>query len=359
MNLVGFGHEFFERSHGFSKFAIIQGANIEVEILEGVGAHLGLLSHRRGRPAQNDPLGFGHSHLKMHRLDPMAFIQFDRGGGHVGEFCDIAATAQADIGLHLLHTIGLAFADCLHRLFLPGLDQLALDAVLFARDQWYASNFAGVVPRPDAITVDASPTTFNSPRIAPPWLRKWCAPTPLIQCLCICVCVCVRVRVYVHAHVHVYMYIYTSHMPVPCARPRLPDVKLVVLLRDPVQRTYSHWRMGMELSHRSYDNSESGKGHAELNTLMINGGWEIGFWESNIFYLGVGLGPSLVKIQRPTGYWSYNKNLLAYQLGTGLGHRFTESLSGRVGYKYFSTASTSDFDPHGSHALEAVLELDL
>lgn len=122
---------------------------------------------------------------------------------------------------------------------------------------------------------------------------------------------------------------------------------------------FGNWRMGMELSHRSYDNSESGKGHAELNTLMINGGWEIGFWESNVFYLGVGLGPSLVKIQRPSGHWSYNKNLLAYHLGTGLGHRFTESLSGRFGYKYFSTASTSDFDPHGSHALEAVLELDL
>ena len=122
---------------------------------------------------------------------------------------------------------------------------------------------------------------------------------------------------------------------------------------------FGNWRIGMELSHRSYDNSESGKGHAELNTLMINGGWEIGFWESNVFYLGVGLGPSLVKIQRPSGYWSYNKNILAYHLGTGLGHRFTESLSGRFGYKYFSTASTSDFDPHGSHALEAVLELDL
>jgi opacity protein-like surface antigen len=122
---------------------------------------------------------------------------------------------------------------------------------------------------------------------------------------------------------------------------------------------FGNWRVGTELSHRSYDNSESGKGHAELNTLMINGGWEIGFWDSNVFYLGVGLGPSLVKIQRPSGYWSYKKNLLAYQLSTGLGHRFTESLSGRFGYKYFSTASTNDFDPHGSHALEAVLEIDL
>jgi opacity protein-like surface antigen len=122
---------------------------------------------------------------------------------------------------------------------------------------------------------------------------------------------------------------------------------------------FGNWRMGMELSHRSYDNSESGKGHAELNTLMINGEWEVGFLDSNVFYIGVGLGPSLIKIHRPSGHWSYNKNLLAYHLGTGLGHRFTESLSGRFGYKYFSTASTNDFDPHGSHALEVVLELDL
>jgi opacity protein-like surface antigen len=122
---------------------------------------------------------------------------------------------------------------------------------------------------------------------------------------------------------------------------------------------FGNWRMGLELSHRSYENSESGKGHAELNALMINGGWELGFLDSNVFYLGVGLGPSLVKIQRPPGYWSYNKNLFAYQLATGLGHRFTESLSARFGYKYFSTASTNDFEPHGSHALEVVLEIDL
>ena len=122
---------------------------------------------------------------------------------------------------------------------------------------------------------------------------------------------------------------------------------------------FGNWRMGMELSHRSYDNSESDKGHAELNTLMINGGWEIGFWESNVFYIGVGLGPSLVKIQRSAPAKPLRSYNFAYQLSTGLGHRFTESLSGRFGYKYFSTASASDFDSHCSHALEAVLELDL
>ncbi len=120
---------------------------------------------------------------------------------------------------------------------------------------------------------------------------------------------------------------------------------------------FGNWRMGMELSHRNYDSSESGIDHAELNAMMINGGWEMEFWDSNIFYLGAGLGPSLVKIQRPADPLRSYK--FAYQLSTGLGHRFTESLSSRVGYKYFSTASDNDFDPHGSHTLELVLEIDL
>ena len=64
---------------------------------------------------------------------------------------------------------------------------------------WYASNFATVLHKGhEALTFDASPTVFNSPLLAPGWLRKW-----------------------------------------------LPFTRMVVLLRDPVQRTYSHWRMGV------------------------------------------------------------------------------------------------------------------
>jgi hypothetical protein len=63
---------------------------------------------------------------------------------------------------------------------------------------WYARHFDGVRDRPDALTLDASPTVFNAPLLAPRWVRKW-----------------------------------------------VPDAKLVVILRDPVQRTYSHWRTGV------------------------------------------------------------------------------------------------------------------
>lgn len=63
---------------------------------------------------------------------------------------------------------------------------------------WYASHFAAAAAAPSAITFDASPTVFNSPLLAPGWVRKW-----------------------------------------------LPDARHIVLLREPTQRTYSHWRMGV------------------------------------------------------------------------------------------------------------------
>ena len=122
---------------------------------------------------------------------------------------------------------------------------------------------------------------------------------------------------------------------------------------------FGNWRLGLELSHRSYDDSQSDWGHAEVNALLANVGWELDYWESNVFYLGLGLGPSLAKIQRASGKWSYRDTLLAYQIATGLGHRFTEGLSGRLGYKYFSTANGDGFERLYSHGVEAVLEFDL
>ena len=65
---------------------------------------------------------------------------------------------------------------------------------------WYADNFDALVEQPrEAITVDASPTTFNQIDLAIGWIAKW-----------------------------------------------LPESKHILMLRDPVQRTYSHWRMGKQ-----------------------------------------------------------------------------------------------------------------
>lgn len=62
----------------------------------------------------------------------------------------------------------------------------------------YSFEFEAAALRPDTITFDASPVHLGS-AIAPPWLRRF-----------------------------------------------LPTARLIVLLRDPVQRAYSHWKMGHE-----------------------------------------------------------------------------------------------------------------
>jgi hypothetical protein len=142
VDLVGLCQEVDQGFLGFGHFAIVEGADVEVEALEGLGAHLGLLGHRRRGPAQNDPHGLGHSDLEVHRLDPVALVEFHRGGGHIGELGDVVAAAQTDIGLDFFHAVGLALADELHGLLLAGLDQLALDAVALVGDQGHAADLA-------------------------------------------------------------------------------------------------------------------------------------------------------------------------------------------------------------------------
>ena len=122
---------------------------------------------------------------------------------------------------------------------------------------------------------------------------------------------------------------------------------------------FVNWRLGLELSHRSYDDSQQDFGHAEANALIANIGWNLNYWSSNEFYLGLGVGPSWAKIQRPGSVSPLKDKLVSYQLSTGLGHRFTEKLSGRLGYKYFSTSNASDHDRLTSHAIEAFLDFDL
>ena len=122
---------------------------------------------------------------------------------------------------------------------------------------------------------------------------------------------------------------------------------------------FGHFRLGMELAQRSYDDERSDWGHAEANSFMANLGWEWDYWQSNVFYLGLGIGPSLAKIQRPSKKHSFKETLFAYQLSTGLGYRFSDNLSGRLGYKYFSTSNATDFERLDSHAIEAFLEFDL
>ena len=98
---IGFFHQRFERFHPGLQFSVIEGADLEIEILKRFRAHAGQLRHRRRGPAQHDPLRFLHA-LVLHRAhffrDQLHL--FDRD---VGQFADIVAPADRDIGIHLFH----------------------------------------------------------------------------------------------------------------------------------------------------------------------------------------------------------------------------------------------------------------
>ena len=49
---------------------------------------------------------------------------------------------------------------------------------------WYAGNFGAVVGRPDAVTFDASPTTFSNIELAPGWIRKWLPQARTVRAQC-------------------------------------------------------------------------------------------------------------------------------------------------------------------------------
>ena len=109
---------------------------------------------------------------------------------------------------------------------------------------WYASNFDSVVDAPpDAVTFDASPTAFNAQVRAHGSQSE--QPTACASAE--------RTHSCLRASWH-----RTAHTAPPAGRhaPQaiapgwtakwLPEARLVVMLRDPVQRTYSHFLMGVD-----------------------------------------------------------------------------------------------------------------
>ena len=98
---VGAAHEISERLHAWLHATVVQRADPEIKILEGLGAHAGLLGHGGSGPAQHHPLCVVHA-VVLHRLHQPG-DQLGPGGRYVGGLEDIGRTAQRDIGVHLLH----------------------------------------------------------------------------------------------------------------------------------------------------------------------------------------------------------------------------------------------------------------
>ena len=73
-------HQRDERLHSFVHFAVIEVADIEIEVLKGTRAFAGELCHRGVGIAKNDPLGVLYAQLGMHlmRVDGLIVVQHPR-----------------------------------------------------------------------------------------------------------------------------------------------------------------------------------------------------------------------------------------------------------------------------------------
>jgi hypothetical protein len=74
LNAIRFVHEFLERLHARLQFAVVECADIEIEVFESFRAHAGQLRHRGAGPSQHHPFCFPDSlvvhgtHFLRHQL---------------------------------------------------------------------------------------------------------------------------------------------------------------------------------------------------------------------------------------------------------------------------------------------------
>ena len=101
VDLVGAVHERFERGHAGGHAAVVERADIEKEILERGGAHLGLLGHGGRGPAEDDPLGFVDA--PIHDRPHFSGDELHFCIGHIAHLGDVVAAAHGDVGVHLFH----------------------------------------------------------------------------------------------------------------------------------------------------------------------------------------------------------------------------------------------------------------
>ena len=103
MDLVGILHAFLEGGHAFGHSSVVHATGVEVECLEGLGAHAGLLGHGGRRPAENAPFGLLHAPVEDRLEDadgPLEILLRE-----IGRLEYIFGTTQGDIGVHGLHAV--------------------------------------------------------------------------------------------------------------------------------------------------------------------------------------------------------------------------------------------------------------
>ena len=106
---VGPVHQVHQGIHGFAHLPVVQGADVEVEVLECFLAASGQLGHGSVGIAKDHPLGLVDP-VVQGRLGQLV-VHVQLFGGHVGQFGCVGAGPDGDVGLHALH---LSQGDLVH-----------------------------------------------------------------------------------------------------------------------------------------------------------------------------------------------------------------------------------------------------
>ena len=142
MDIAGVLHPLLQRLHLLCHGRVIDRTDIEVEVLEALRAHMGLLGHPGRRPAQHNPLRARHPHLEVDGLEDVLLVELHLFLRHIGHLGGVVRSAQADVALRLLHHLALVFSD-VGKLVLLGVHvELPQDPVLAGVAQRVASGFA-------------------------------------------------------------------------------------------------------------------------------------------------------------------------------------------------------------------------
>ena len=135
LHLVGGFHELLQRLHGVVHVGIVQIADVEVELLERFGRHIGELCHARIRPAQHDPACFVHARLDVHFAPNRRFVDLHAVAGNIRKLGHVVVAARPDVALHVLHLQVFNVGDELELLLYGVPAQHALDLVAFQQHQ--------------------------------------------------------------------------------------------------------------------------------------------------------------------------------------------------------------------------------
>lgn len=142
VDLVGAFHEVDEGLHGALHFGVVDaGADAEVEVFEGFGAHAGGLGHGWKRPAEDDPAGVLDALFEVDGLEVELFGEIDILLRDVRHLCDVVGAADTDVALDIFHALEINLGHEVKLIFRRVLLECAADLFVVGLGEGDAAGF--------------------------------------------------------------------------------------------------------------------------------------------------------------------------------------------------------------------------